>query len=144
MDLTNTARKAPLDPMHQPFLSPPRTTEPPHLHIVSRALRETTKSKYMHSNSPRPLDYPKGWEGVMYFRRKAVLGLSVSTTSYSQYAVTTIPSPISTADNDRSLIDTDGAKTPRNPVLLPYLYIIITPRLVSHFHITFNNSGTVI
>ena len=33
----------------------------------------------------------------------------------------------------RSLTDTDGTKTPRNPVLLPYLYIII-PRPVSILH----------
>ena len=67
---------------------------------------------------------PKGWVEVMYFRSKAVLGLPVSTTSYSRHAVSTIQSPISTADNDRSLIDSDGAKAPRNPVLRPYLYII--------------------
>ena len=42
-------------------------------------------------------------------------------------AVSTVQSPISTADNSRSLIDTDGAKTPRNPILLPYLYIITIP-----------------
>src|SRR6185312_8162925 len=87
---------------------------------------------------------PKGWVEVLYFRNKAVLGLPVSTTSYSRHVVSTIQSPISTADNDRSLTDSDGAKTTRNPVLLSYLYIIITPRPVSHFHITFNNSGTVI
>ena len=40
------------------FPSPIQTTEPPHLHIVSRAQRETTKSKLMHPNSPRPLDSP--------------------------------------------------------------------------------------
>ena len=67
---------------------------------------------------------PKGWVEVLYFRSKAVLGLPVSTTSYSRHAVSTIQSPISTADNDRSLIDSDGAKAPRNPVLRPYLYII--------------------
>ena len=43
----------------------------------------------------------------------------------------------------RSSIDSDGAKTPRNPVLLPYLYIIIIPRPVSYFHVNFNNSGTI-
>ena len=43
----------------------------------------------------------------------------------------------------RSSIDSDGAKTPRNLVLLPYIYIIIIPRPVSHFHVNFNNSGTV-
>ena len=70
----------------------------------------------------------------MYFRSEAVLGLPVSTTSYSRHAVSTVQSPISTADNDRSLTDTDGAKAPRNPVLLPYLYIINIPRPVSNFH----------
>ena len=34
----------------------------------------------------------------------------------------------------RSLTDTNGTKTPRNPVLLPYLYIII-PRPVSILHL---------
>ena len=81
--------------------------------------------------------------GFLYFRSKAVLGLPVSTTSYFRYAVSTVQSPISTANNDRSLIDTDGAKTPRNPVLLPYLYIITTSRPVSSFHVKFNNLGTV-
>ena len=87
-----------------------RTTEPPHFHIVSRALRETTKSKLMHPNSPRPLDYPKGWEGVLYFQKEAVLGLSVSTTSYSRYAVSTIQTRSAGPDIERSLTDTDGAK----------------------------------
>ena len=54
----------PSDYTCQPFSSPPRTTEPPNLHIVSRALRETTKSKLMHPNSPRPLDYPRSWVRV--------------------------------------------------------------------------------
>ena len=75
--------------------------------------------------SPRLLDYPRRWDGVMYFRGEAALGLLVSTTSYSRHAASTIQSPISTADNGRSLIDIDEAKTPRNPVLLPYLYIVI-------------------
>src|SRR6185295_12878220 len=70
----------------------------------------------------------------LYFRSKAILGLPVSTTSYSRHAVSTAQSPISTADNDWSLTDSDGAKAPRNPVLLPYLFIIITPRPVSNFH----------
>ena len=79
----------------------------------------------------------------MYFRGEAVLGLPVSTTSYSRHAASTIQSPISIADNGRSLIDTDGAKPTRNPVLLPYLYTIIIPRPVSsfhQFHIAFHNS----
>ena len=40
--------------------SPPRLElqNRPHLHIVSRAQRETTKSKHMHPVSPRLLDLP--------------------------------------------------------------------------------------
>ena len=102
--------------------------------MVSRAQRETTKSTICIPISPRLLDYPRRWVEVLYFRNEAVLGLPVSTTSYSRHAVSTVQSPISTADNDRSLIDTDGAKTPRNPVLLPYLYIINILRPVSNFH----------
>ena len=39
-----------------------------------------------------------GYE-FLYFRNKAVLGLPVSTTSYSRHAVSTVQSPISTANN---------------------------------------------
>ena len=70
----------------------------------------------------------------MYFRSMAILGLPVSNTSYSRHAVSTIQSPINTADNGRSLIDTDGTKTPRNPVLLPYLHILIISGPVSILH----------
>jgi len=38
--------------------------EPSQRHIVSRALRETTKSKYAQLISPRPLDYPRSWVRV--------------------------------------------------------------------------------
>ena len=86
---------------------------------------------------------PKGWVEVLYFRNKAVLGLPVSTTSYSRHAVSTIQTWSAGPTTVRSSIDSDGAKTPRNPVLLPYLYIIIIPRPVSYFHVNFNNSGTV-
>ena len=102
--------KAPSDPTHQPFPSPPRTTEPPHLLIVSRAQRETTKSKYMHPISPRLLDYPRRWDGVLYFRSEAVIGLPISTTSYSQHAVSTVQTRSTGPDNEWSLTDTDGAK----------------------------------
>ena len=97
----------------------------------------------MHPNSPRPLDCPKGWVEVLFFRNKTVLGLPVSTTSYSQYAVITIQTRSTGLDNDTVLNRLGRAKTPRNPVLLPYLYIIIIPRPVSCFHVNFNNSGTV-
>ena len=42
-------------------LSPPRLElqEPAQRHMVSRAQRETTKSKHMHPNSPRLLDSPQ-------------------------------------------------------------------------------------
>ena len=116
--------------------SPPRLElqEPAQRHIISRALRETVKSKtcnpFLRGHSTTL------WVGCrfMYFQCMAVLDLSVSTTSYSRHAVSTVQFPISTADNDRSLIDTVGAKTPKNPVLLPYLYITIIPRPVSSFH----------
>ena len=41
--------------------SPPRLElqEPAQRHMVSRAQRETTKSKHMHHNSPRLLDSPQ-------------------------------------------------------------------------------------
>ena len=38
--------------------------EPAQRHIVSRALRETTKSKYVQPFSPRPLDHPRSWVRV--------------------------------------------------------------------------------
>jgi hypothetical protein len=46
--------------------SPPglELQEPAQRHIVSRALRETTKSKHMQPLSPRPLDYPRSWVQV--------------------------------------------------------------------------------
>jgi len=77
--------------------------------------------------SPRLLDYPRRWVGVLYFRGEAVLGLPVSTTSYSRYAVSTIQTWSAGPTTVRSSIDSDGAKTPRNPILLPYLYLIIIP-----------------
>ena len=111
--------------------------------MVSRAQRETTKSNICIPVSPRLLDNPRRSDGVLYFRSKAVLGLPVSTTSYSRHAVSTIQSPISTADNDRSLIDTDGTKTSRNPVLLPYLHILIIP-VRSQFSIHYISNSKLI
>ena len=101
--------------------------------MVSRAQRETTKSKHMHPNSPRLLDYPSKWDGVLYFRSEAVLGLPVSTTSYSRHTVSTVQTWSAGPTTVRSLIDTDGAKITKNPVMLPYLYFIIIPRPVSIF-----------
>ena len=101
-------------------LSPPRLElqEPAQRHMVSRAQRETTKSKHMHPQFSATTRLALGVGcRFLYFRNKAVLGLPVSTIFYSRYAVSTVQSPISTADNDRSLIDTDGPKTHRNPVL---------------------------
>ena len=85
-------------------------------------------------NSPRLLDYPRRWDGVLYFRGEAVLDLPVSTTSYSRYAVSTIQTWPAGPTTVRSSTDSNGAKTPRNPVLLPYLHLIVIPRLVSNFH----------
>ena len=93
--------------------------------------------------SPRLLDHPRRWVEVMYFRSKAVLGLPVSTTSYSRHAVSTVQSWSAGPTMVRSSIDTDGARTTRNSVLLPYLHLIIIPRPVSIFHafyINFNSS----
>jgi hypothetical protein len=46
--------------------SPPRLElqEPAQRHIVSRALRETSKSKHMQPLSLRPLDYSRNWVRV--------------------------------------------------------------------------------
>ena len=60
--------------------------------------------------SPWLLDYSRRWEGVMYFRSNAVLGLPVSTTSYSRHAVSTIQTRSTGLDNGRSLTNTDRAK----------------------------------
>ena len=111
--------------------------------MVSRAQHETTKSNTCIPISLRLLDYSRRWDEVLYFRNKAVLGLPVSTTSYSQYAVSTIQTRSTGPDNGTVLNRLGRAKTPRNPVLLLYLYIIIIPRLVSYFHVNVNNSGTV-
>src|SRR6185436_17286479 len=101
--------------MHQPFPSPPRTTGPSHQRIVSRALRETTKSKYMQANSPRLLDYPKGWEGVLYFRSRAVLGLPVSTirtqvADRPRFNSADPPEPTTSLDNFKSIQRTVRSK----------------------------------
>ena len=47
-------------------LSPPclELQEPTQRHMVSRAQRETTKSKHMHPNSPGLLDSPRSWVRV--------------------------------------------------------------------------------
>ena len=52
--------------------SPPRLKlqEPAQRHIVSRALRETTKSKHMQPLYPRPLDYPRSWVRVPVFSKQ--------------------------------------------------------------------------
>ena len=101
--------------------------------MVSRAQHKTTKSKYMHPISPRLLDYPRRWVEVLYFRSKTVLGLPVSTTSYSRHAVSTVQTWSPGPTTVRSSIDTDGARITRNSVLLSYLHLIIIPRLVSIF-----------
>ena len=71
--------------------------------------------------------------GFLYFRSDTVLGLPVSTTSYSRHAVSTNSIPNQHYHNDRSLIDTGGAKTPRNPVLLPNLISSSPPGLTSPY-----------
>ena len=69
----------------------------------------------------------------MYFRSEAVLGLPVRLPLTPGMRLVQFNPRSALPATDRSLIDTDGAKTPRNPVLLPYLHLIIIPRLVSIF-----------
>ena len=65
--------------------------EPAQRHIVSRALRETTNNKHMRPLFSAATRVALGVGcGFLYFRSKAVLGLPVSTTSYSRHAVSII------------------------------------------------------
>ena len=67
-------------------ISPPRLKlqEPAQRHMVSRAQRETTKSKHMHPNSPRLLDSPQELgEGSCTFEAK----------QYSAYRFRLPPTP---------------------------------------------------
>ena len=135
MDLTNTACICPAGLYMSTIPLPASNYRNQPNDIWSAELN--VRPPKVNNTSPFLRDYsttPGVGCGFLYFRSKAVLGLSVSTTSYSRYAVSTIQSPISTSDNDRSLTDSDGAKTTRNPVLLPYLYTICIPRPVSSFH----------
>ena len=52
----------------------------------------------------------RGGDEVMYFRSRAVLGLPVSTTSYSRYVVSIVQTRSTGPDNEWSLTDTDMAK----------------------------------
>ena len=67
--------------------------------------------------SPLLLDYPRRWDGVLYFRGEAVLGLPVSTISYSRHTVSTVQTWSAGPTTDRSLIDTGGT-TPLPPGLI--------------------------
>ena len=112
------------DNTNQPFPSPPRTTEPPHLHIVSRAQWETTNSKYIHPHFSATTRLAlRGGDEVLYFRREAVLGLPVSTTSYSRHTVSTVQSPISTANNGSVLNRHVRTKhfSARSPLSFPFI-----------------------
>src|SRR6185503_20240997 len=103
-------------------LSPPRLElqEPAQRHMVSRAQRETTKNKHMHPQFSTTTRLAPGVGcGFLYFRNKAVLGLPVSTTSYSRYAASTIQTPISTADNDTVLNRHGWGYTFPHPVFHP-------------------------
>ena len=50
----------------------------------------------------------RGGDEVLYFRNKAVLGLPVSTTSYSRHAVSTVQTRSAGPTTVRALIDTGG------------------------------------
>ena len=107
--------------------SPPRLElqEPAQRHMVSQAQRETTKSKHVHSQFSATTRLTPGVRcRFMYFRSKAVLGLQVSTTSYSQHAVSTVQSPISTADNGTVLNRHRWGYTFPHPVFHPIFSIL--------------------
>ena len=96
--------------------SPPRLElqEPAQRHMVSRAQRETNKSKHMHPSSPRLLDSPQELgAGSCTFEAK----------QYSAYRFRLRPTPHGSAQptTERSLIDTDGA-TP-SPIRSPIPYL---------------------
>ena len=105
-------------------LSPPRLKlqELAQRHMVSRAQRETTKIKHMHHHFSATTRLAPGVGcGFLYFRSKAVLGLPVSTTSYSRHAASTVQSPISTADNGTVLNQHRWGYTISHPVSHPIL-----------------------
>src|SRR6185312_13169438 len=123
VDLTYTARSCPVG-LYMPTIPLPASNYRNQPNDIWSAELNVRPPK-VNNASPFLRNYsttPGVGCGFLYFQSKTVLGLPVSTTSYSRYAVSTIQTPISTADNDRSLIDTDGTKTTRNLVLLPYLY----------------------
>ena len=128
------ARVCPVDHTHQLFPSPPRTTEPPHLHIVSRAQREANKSKYMHPQFSATTRLAlRGGDEVLYFRSRAVLGLPVSTTSYSRHVFSNVQTRSTGPDNEWSLTDTDRANLfpARSQLSFPLLHKPI-------FHLSIN------
>ena len=61
--------------------------------------------------------------GLLYFPSEAVLGLPVSTTSYSWHAVSTVQTRSTGPDNERSLTDTEGATffPVRSQVPIPFI-----------------------
>ena len=102
-------------------ISPPRLElqESAQRHMVSRAQRETIKSKHA---SPFLRDYsttPGVGCGFLYFWSEAVLGLPVSTNSYSRHAISTVQSPISTDDNGTILNQDRWGYTFPHPVSQP-------------------------
>src|SRR6185312_10802073 len=103
-------------------LSPSRLElqEPAQRHMVSRAQRETTKSKHIHPNSSRLLDSPQElgagsctFEARQYsayrFRLPPTLGIRLVQFNPRSAQPTT----------ERSLIDTDGATPTPHPVSHP-------------------------
>ena len=108
--------------------------EPAQQHMVSRAQRETTKSKYMHPQFSVTTRLAPGVGcGFLYFQSEAVLGLPVSTTSYSRHAASTIQSPISTADNRTALNRHRWGYTFLHPVSHPIPSILNIIIHDSHF-----------
>ena len=123
MDLTNTARKSPVGP-HAPTFPPPRLElqKPAQRHMVSRAQRETTKSKHMLPQFSATTRLPQELgAGSCTFEAK----------QYSAYRFRLPPTPgmqlvqfnprSAQPTTERSLINTDGA-TP-SPIGSPIPYL---------------------
>ena len=104
--------------------SPPRLELQDRPTIIWLAELNMRPPKVIHA-SPFLCDYsttPKRWDGVLYFRNKAVLGLPVSTTSNSRHAVSTVQTWSTWPTMARSLTDTGGT-TPLLPGLRFYSFI---------------------
>ena len=91
VDLTNTARKSPVGP-HTPTFPLPASNYRNQPNDI-RSAKLNVRPPKVNNASSFLRDYsttPGVGCGFLYFRSKAVLGLPVSTTSYSRHAVSTV------------------------------------------------------